>query len=72
MVLAQNRHTDQWIIIDSLEILPNIHEQLISDNEPRIYNGDNKNLLNRWCWRKLNNNRQNNETAPLFYTKHKS
>ena len=53
MVLAQNRHTDQWIIIDSLEILPNIHEQLISDNEPRIYSGDNKNLLNRWCWRRL-------------------
>ena len=72
MVLSQNRHRDQWIRIDSLEIYPNIHEQLISDNEPRIYNRDNENLLNRWCWRKLNNNMQKNETGPLFYTKHKS
>lgn len=65
MVLLQNRHRDQWIRIDSLEIHPNIHEQLISDKEPRIYNGDNKSLLNRWCWRKLNNNMQKNETRPL-------
>ena len=71
MVLSQNRHREQWIRIDSLEIHPNIHEQLISDNEPRIYNRDNENLLNRWCWRKLNNNMQKNETGPLFYTKHK-
>lgn len=71
MMLAQNRHTDQWIRIDSLKIYPNIHEQLISDNEARICNGDNKNLLNRWYWRKLNN-MQKNETAPLFYTQHKS
>ena len=71
MVLAQNRHTDQWIRRDSLEIHPNIHEQLISDSEAGIYNGNNKNILNRWYWRKLNN-MQKNETAPLFYTKHKS
>ena len=49
-MLEPNRQIDQWDRMESPEIDPHKHSQLISDKGAKALCFDNGAKINKWCW----------------------
>ena len=72
MVLAQNRHIDQWNITEHPEIDLQLYGQLIFDKAGKNAQWKKRESLQQMVLRKLDSHMQKNETGPFPYTTHKN